>query len=87
MASTKSTRVCTSLNLYYTVIDDLADESGKQTADISVFALAWENGSLDIGYWTFPEVWFQKRLDRIRSHEAGPKLHPCGRTIPRLLRE
>ena len=65
-----------SLNPYHTIIDGLADESGKQTADVSWWpkALAWENGTLDVGYWTpFAEVWFQKRLDRIRSHEAGPK--------------
>ena len=27
-----------------------------------------------MGYWTsFAEIWFQLRLDRIRSHEARPK--------------
>ena len=52
------------------------DSLGKQVANMSWWpkASTWESGSLDNGYWTsFAEVWFQKRLDRIRSHEAKPK--------------
>ena len=34
----------------------------------------WENGGLDVGYWcSFAEMWFKKRLSRIRSHEDRPK--------------
>ena len=62
--------------LHVIVANIRIDESGKQTADVSWWpkAVTWENRTMDLGYWTpFAEVWFQRRLDRIRSHEAHPK--------------
>ena len=36
-------------------------------------AYSWEAGHYDIGYWTSnAELWFQQRLDKMRSHDAKP---------------
>ena len=45
-------------------------------ADVSWWPKAntWAAGCLEIGYWSpYAELWFQRRLDLIRSHEARPK--------------
>ena len=54
----------------------VADESGKQVADMSWWpkVMVWEGSCYDLGYWTpYAEMWFQTRLDKIRAHEARPK--------------
>ena len=52
------------------------EASHKQIAQMSWWPRVhtWEAGTYDLGCWTtFAEMWFQHRLDRIRSHEAKPK--------------
>ena len=54
----------------------ILDPSHNSAAQMSWWpkASTWDTGTWEQGYWTsFCEQWFQKRLDRIRSHEVGIK--------------